>query len=75
MDVLIKFGVIAFTLAIASACTQSPERQAKQRARYTISLCWDEQKKKSHDPATARFIASSCEMMESDFRNKYNHNP
>ena len=60
---------------IAAGCTPSPEAQAKADARGAISLCWENQAKKSNDPATARFVAGACEMMESDFKTKYGVSP
>jgi hypothetical protein len=38
-------------------------------------LCWEQQSRKSLDPGSARFVASTCENMERDFRGKYNLNP
>lgn len=43
--------------------------------RASISTCWSEQARKSHDPAMARFVASTCEKMERDFRSKYGVSP
>lgn len=47
----------------------------KQRARDAIDLCWKEQSRKSLSPGEARFVASTCELMEGDFRKKYGHAP
>ncbi len=54
---------------------QSPEEIALGKDRGAIELCWKEQQRKSLDPATARFVASTCERMESEFRIKYKVNP
>lgn len=60
---------------IAAGCTPSPEAQAKADARGAIKLCWEEQGKKSLDPATARFAAGACEMMEARFKETYKVSP
>ena len=57
------------------SASNDPENQAKSRARDAISLCWDEQAKKSPAPAEARFVAGACEGMEADFVQKYGVRP
>ncbi len=47
----------------------------KTQARRTIETCWDDQGKKSLDPATARFVAGTCERLEADFMAKYGVRP
>jgi len=47
----------------------------KSRSRKAIALCWEEHERKSLDPPTKRFVASTCEMMERDFVAKYRHKP
>ncbi len=54
---------------------ETPEDKQKARERAAIKLCWEEQARKSLDPATARFVASTCEMMEGKFKEKYRVNP
>ena len=66
--------IVLFVLYSLSA-PQSPESQAKSQARSAISLCWDEQKRKSATPAEQRFIAGACERMERDFREQFKVNP
>lgn len=53
----------------------SPEGKAKSQARDAISLCWKQQSDKALDPSTQRFVASTCEKMERDFRKKYGVDP
>jgi len=53
----------------------APPPDDKSRARSAIRLCWQEYERKSIDPPTKRFIASSCEMMERDFVAKFKHKP
>lgn len=54
---------------------QTPQEKEMASAGYSIDYCWDEQKKKSIEPELARFVASTCEKMESDFKSKYGRNP
>ena len=44
-------------------------------SRRAIEVCWDEQQRKSLDPAQQRFIAGACESMEAKFVAKYGHKP
>lgn len=70
---LIGLPVIFFTWAAVR--TPSPEEDARWAAKESIELCWEQQKTKSFEPSTARFVASTCEMMEDEFRKKYGRNP
>jgi hypothetical protein len=70
--VIIPVGIFLLLLVIGFLSGPPDE---KSRSRSAISLCWEEQKRKSLDPAMQRFIAGACEKMESDFRTKYNANP
>lgn len=47
----------------------------RSKARAAIDLCWAEQGRKSLDPATARFAASACEFMATEFEKKYGIKP
>ncbi len=47
----------------------------KDIARRAVSLCWQDQSRKSLTPGEARFIAGACEKMESDFRQRWGHSP
>lgn len=47
----------------------------KDIAREAIKLCWSDQSKKSLDPGTARFVASTCEKMETEYKARWNANP
>ncbi|HCD1179322.1 TPA: hypothetical protein ACKRFB_002610 [Proteus mirabilis] len=55
--------------------SSSPESKEKSKDRNAISYCWKEYDKKSLSDEQKRFIASSCEKMESDFRSRYGVNP
>ncbi len=68
-------GAVGLFVAYAMLRTPSPEDAAKSRARAAIGLCWEDQKRKSLDPATARFVASTCEQMERDFKSRYGVSP
>lgn len=70
----IPLGLVGafFLIGLSS---NSPEAEAKFRAREAIDLCWDEQKRKSLDAQSQRFIASACEKMERDFELKFRHKP
>lgn len=63
--------MIVFGMIVGS----SPEAEQANKDRNAISYCWDRQAGKSLDPATARFAASTCERMESDYRAKYREDP
>lgn len=62
-------------LIVATLAGNSPEAMARDKLRGEIHYCWEQQARKSLDPSTARFVASTCEMMEKDFREKYRSNP
>jgi hypothetical protein len=47
----------------------------KERERAAISLCWEDQGRKSLEPDAARFVARACEMMEADFLKKHGRRP
>ncbi|WP_212684821.1 hypothetical protein [Undibacterium baiyunense] len=67
-------GAVIFILIIAGL-NQSPEDKEKANNRDAISLCWENQAKKSNTPEEARFIAGACEMMEENFIKKYGVKP
>lgn len=54
-------------LMLIGSCSGTPEsRAAKSRQSSAIALCWQEQAKKSNDPATARLMAEACEKMAAE---------
>lgn len=59
-------------LMIIGSCAADP---AKQSERSAIDLCWQEQKRKSLDPGSARFVAGACERMEANFLAKHGVRP
>ena len=59
----------------SSSSSSSGASGSKSNDRAAIKLCWEQQSRKSLDPGSARFVASTCENMERDFRGKYNLNP
>lgn len=61
------------TLLISMGST--PEARERGTLRSAIESCWKDQKRASLDQATARFLASTCERMESDFTAKYGIKP
>ena len=67
------FGFVL--LMVIGSCTDSPERQQRFREADAIKLCWEEQKRKSLDPGTARFVAGACEKMERDFEQRHGRRP
>jgi len=69
---IIPGGLFLLVFVIGALSGPPSERQT---ARLAIELCWKEQSSKSLDPATQRFIAGSCEMMEREFRAKYGVDP
>lgn len=64
-----------FLIGIFSNSNSSPEAKEKNRAREAISICWKDYESKSFDPATKRFVAGACEMMEQKFKDKYHDTP
>lgn len=52
-----------------------PQSEERARARDAISLCWEEQSRKSLDPASARFVAGACELLEERYAAKYRRKP
>ncbi len=71
----IPVGLFVFMLLVGSCSQSSGPSDGKAQARDAIKACWEEQSRKSLDPGTARFVASTCEMMEREFRGKYNAQP
>lgn len=69
---LLVGGVIAILLI--SAASNSPPSEI-QRERDAIERCWQEYERKSLDPETKRFVASTCELMERKFTEKHGHKP
>lgn len=67
----VPVALIAAFLAFGAAFGD----EEKAKARGVIDLCWKDQKRPSVDPATARFIASTCERLEDEFKKKYGHRP
>lgn len=61
------------TLLLLGSLSGPPSAQSSQRR--AIQLCWENQGRKSLDPATARFAAGACEQMEADYRRTYGSNP
>ncbi|WP_157667594.1 hypothetical protein [Comamonas serinivorans] len=66
--------LIAF-LGLGVVAGRSPEAKAKAETREAISYCWEDQKKKSLDPTSARLIAQVCENLEEEFLLKWGHKP
>lgn len=62
-------------MAYGAMLSSTPEGQAQSTDRNDISYCWQQQKDKSLDPPTQRFVAATCEKMEADFRTKYGVDP
>lgn len=71
---LAVFLVVGF-FGVGFAGLSTPEGQEKANARRTIEACWDDQKKKSLDPSTQRFVAGVCEGLEDKFVAKHGHRP
>ena len=68
-------GLFALVMIIGSCTPKSSVSDAKASDRAAIKLCWEDQSRKSLDPGSARFVASTCENMERNFRGKYNAQP
>ena len=68
------FLVVGF-FGLGFARMSTPEGQEKAAARHAIDACWEDQKRKSLDPAQQRFISGACEGMEAKFVSKFGHRP
>lgn len=66
--------VLAF-IGWGVAVSSSPRAKEKAAARQVIDTCWEEQRRLSHAPDQARFIANTCEQAESSFRLRYGVDP
>ena len=71
----IPLSLVAAFFLFGAIAGNGPQAQEKAQARRAIDLCWDEHKRKSLDTGTQRFVASTCEMMESKFTEKFGHRP
>ena len=67
------FAAIGFVVLVVILGAQ-PQSQ-KREDRQVIELCWQDHERKSLDPGTKRFIASTCEMMEQRFKERHGHAP
>lgn len=57
----------------ALAALQPDDGSAGKRA--AIDLCWKDHKNPALDPATLRFVANTCEMMEREYKQQYGSAP
>lgn len=71
----VPVGAFVLVMIIGSCAGNDPAIQAANSDKRAIERCWAEQSRKSLDPATARFAAGACELMESNFRQKHGRNP
>ncbi len=71
----VPLGLVVAFFGFGSIVDNSPKAEEKVQARRTIDFCWEEQKRKSFDSSTQRFVAGVCEKMEVDFTKKYGHRP
>ncbi|MBV7418461.1 hypothetical protein KW830_08325 [Comamonas sp. CMM03] len=71
----VPVGGFVLMMVIGSCAGNSPEGKERASSRDAISYCWKEQSKKSLSDSTARFVASTCEKMESDFKAKWGRSP
>ncbi|MBD8531525.1 MULTISPECIES: hypothetical protein [unclassified Massilia] len=66
---------VVVAIGILAAAGSSPEAQARIHDEQIIDMCWEDHKTKSFEPATSRFVASTCEMLESKYEKKYGRKP
>lgn len=71
----ITIGVLGAVVTLGYFVGSTPEAQERAHDRAAIELCWTEQKRPSQEPDVARLIASACEKMEADFRQKHGISP
>lgn len=73
------FGIPAvgfiLVMIIGSCAGTTPDGKERTASRQAIDYCWSQQSKRSLDPSAARFAASTCERMESDFKAKWGYSP
>lgn len=71
-----KLGLICMVLVIgffALGALQPDDGSADKRA--AIDTCWNEQKNPALDPATQRFVASTCQTLEREFKQQFGQQP
>lgn len=68
-------GAVVVLILIAGMKSPSPKEREKGKERDAIALCWKDYERKSLDPATKRFVASACELLEKRFREKHGVEP
>lgn len=68
-------GIVALLAVLLMFGGSGGGSSEKATARRAIDLCWENQRRKSLTPSEARFIAGTCEKMESDFRQRWGHAP
>lgn len=71
----ISLGLLGSLIASNVNAEVPSKDQEKAKARQVISVCWSDYEKKSLDPGTKRFVASTCEKLERDFVQKFGHRP
>ena len=75
--ILVAIGLLILFVAFVNIT--NPEdpavRAERQNASSAIDLCWQNYERRSLDPGTKRFVAMTCEKMESDFKQKYRRDP
>lgn len=71
----VPVGLFVLTMIAGSIRANSPEGRQRSMERRAIELCWDEQKRKSLEPGTQRFVAGACERMEEEFRRQHGTSP
>ncbi len=71
----IPLALLLAFFVFGAVVSTTPAAKERAAARQVIELCWEEQQRKSIDPPTQRFVASTCEMLERDFTQKYGVRP
>lgn len=67
----IPLGAIAVVLGFGSYVANTPEGQARSRARAAIDLCHKEAQRNQNNPTAV----GACQTMDSDFKNRFGVNP
>lgn len=68
-------GAVVVLILVAGMRDPSPKAREKGQERDAIALCWKDYERKSLDPATKRFVASACELLDRRFREKHGLEP
>lgn len=68
-------GLVALLFAFGFASSSTPEGKERARQRAVISMCWDNQGRKSLSQGAGQFVSGVCEQKEREFSSRWGVNP